>query len=515
MTHSNWLFVFSLVSTFVMVIASIVIEDYSLIFYAFSPLVLAVLARNFDLDKFRKNIISKVNTTVSVMLILAVAILTTKASVNGIYDFSSDSSNTLSSQTVSIVEGLKNQDSKVEFRTYFTDKARQTKFRNLIALFQAVYGNIRVKNFDPVEDSLKAKKDLITKADTFVIEINGKVKKVDRVSEKIIAESLLSLVNWKKKKVYFLVGHGEGLVTNRGKEGYSDLYAELVSNRYIVKSVNLLNGEFSDIPDILIINNPQYELSAHEVEMIGGYIERGMSLVVLSEALKPIGRLNELTSKFGLKFESNYLFLHPKDPRVKLIGQDVAVVDELGKHEINQSITEQSSLTLLFPQSRSINMSVKNRKMFQVFDIASSHQSSFAINRVNNLEDFKKKNTGDLEAGNFILAAVSQGMNGRLSSTDNKLNIADRNVSIAMFGSSKFINNVGIQRGENIDLFMNTISNLLSDQHLAGIRSKDKVEYFLRNTSLRSSIILIFISYIFPVLCSLMLLSIWYRRRVA
>ena len=89
------------------------------------------------------------------------------------------------------------------------------------------------------------------------------------------------------------------------------------------------------------------------MEIIGRYIEKGMSLVVLSEALKPIDRINELSSNFGLKFESNYLFLHPKDPRVKLIGQDVAVVDELGKHEINNSIAEQSSLTLLFPQSRS------------------------------------------------------------------------------------------------------------------------------------------------------------------
>ncbi len=279
--------------------------------------------------------------------------------------------------------------------------------------------------------------------------------------------------------------------------------------------MNLLNGEFSDIPNVLVINNPQYELSAHEVKIIEDYIEKGMSLVILSEALKPIGRLNELSSKFGMRFESNYLFLHPKDPRVKLIGQDVAVVDKLGKHEINHSIAEQSSLTLLFPQSRSINIAEKNRKMFQVSDIASSHQSSFAINRVNNLKDFKKKNTSDLEAGEFILAAVSQGMNGRLSSVKDKLALANRNVSIAMFGSSKFINNVGIQRGENIDLFMNTISHLLSDQHLVGIRSKEKVEYFLRNNSLRSSIVLIFISYLFPVLCSLMLLGVWYRRRVA
>ena len=95
--------------------------------------------------------------------------------------------------------------------------------------------------------------------------------------------------------------------------------------------MNLLNGEFKDIPNVLVINNPQYELLEHEVEIIEDYIEKGMSLVVLSEALKPIDRINELSSNFGLKFESNYLFLHPKDPRVKLIGQDVAVVDELGK----------------------------------------------------------------------------------------------------------------------------------------------------------------------------------------
>ena len=59
-----------------------------------------------------------------------------------------------------------------------------------MALFQNVYGNIRVKNYDPLEDSLKAKKDLITKADTFVMEINGNVKKLDKINEKAIAEGI-------------------------------------------------------------------------------------------------------------------------------------------------------------------------------------------------------------------------------------------------------------------------------------------------------------------------------------
>ena len=157
---------------------------------------------------------------------------------------------------------------------------------------------------------------------------------------------------------------------------------------------------------------------------------------------------------------------------------------------------------------------MKNRKMFQVSKLASSQKTSFAINRVNNVGDFKKKVASDLEAGEYVLAAISQGMNGRLTANGNKLDLVSRNVSIAMFGSSKFVNNIGIQRGENVDLFMNTISYLLSDQHLLGIRSKDKVEFYLRNSSLRSSIILIFISYLFPVLCSLILLGVWYRRKV-
>jgi hypothetical protein len=265
----------------------------------------------------------------------------------------------------------------------------------------------------------------------------------------------------------------------------------------------------------LIINNPQYEISNREIEIIESYVDNGMSLMVLGEALKPISALNKLTKKYGLEFENNYLFLHPKDPRVKLIGQDVSVIDSLSSHEINQSINKQSSLTILFPQTRSISILNKNKKMFQVYEIASSRKSSFAIYNVKNILEFKKKLASDLEAGDFILSAISQGMYGRIASNIKKLDYDQKKVSVAMFGSSKFINNIGIQRGENIDLFMNTIGYLTKDKHLLGVRSKKEVDYFLRNTSLRSSVILMFISYLFPVFCCLLMVLFWYRRKVA
>ena len=200
MRFSNLLFIFSLVFSIAMAVTSLLLEDYSLIYYSLSPMILAVMARNVKLDKFTKELIPKINTMVSIMLILALAIISTKASVNGIYDFSSNSRNTLSSQTVSILEGLKDQDTKIEFRTYFTDKVRQGKFKHIMALFQNVYGNIRVKNYDPLEDSLKAKKDPATKADTCYGN-KWNAKKLDKIHEKAIAEGIGRLIG--RKKVLF------------------------------------------------------------------------------------------------------------------------------------------------------------------------------------------------------------------------------------------------------------------------------------------------------------------------
>ena len=53
--------------------------------------------------------------------------------------------------------------------------------------------------------------------------------------------------------------------------------------------------------------------------------------------------------------------------------------------------------------------------MFRSSAIALSKNASLAINRVRDLDDFKKKDTSDLEAGEYILAAISQGYLSKLA----------------------------------------------------------------------------------------------------
>ena len=262
----------------------------------------------------------------------------------------------------------------------------------------------------------------------------------------------------------------------------------------------------------MVINNPKYDIPKKEIDIISSYLDDGMSLVVLSEALRPVGAINELLKNFGLEFQDNYLFLHPKDPRVKLLGQDVAVVDDLGSHEISQIIKAQSMPTILMPQSRSIKPSIRNKRMFRSSAIALSKNASLAINRVRDLDDFKKKDTSDLEAGEYILAAISQGYLSKLAGKE-PIDLLNQKVGIALFGSSNFVNNIGVQRGENLDLFLNTINYLSQDRTLMGIKSKHRNDYYLNNSSVRSSVVLIILSYVFPFVCPLFLFLRWYRRR--
>ena len=181
----------------------VILENLAVIKYILIGLFFILVVKNFNYNKFKTNIITNANLFLVIAIYLGIAMMSTRPSLNMAFDFTSNQSNTLSGQTTSILNQIKSKNEIINIRSYFTDHKKEKKFRSLINLMRLENSDLRVTYLDPIDNSLEARKDLITKANAVVVQISDRTKKVDNPNEKTISEALLSLLNWKKKKIFF------------------------------------------------------------------------------------------------------------------------------------------------------------------------------------------------------------------------------------------------------------------------------------------------------------------------
>jgi ABC-type uncharacterized transport system involved in gliding motility auxiliary subunit len=156
--------------------------------------------------------------------------------------------------------------------------------------------------------------------------------------------------------------------------------------------------------------------------------------------------------------------------------------------------------------------------------LASSADMNIAITNVQNASDLKQIDESRIKIDEFTVIAASTGMVGgeKLAQvkSDSDKDAADkpksaRELRLALAGSSYFASNIGAQRMENIDMFLNLVSYLLQDEDYISIRAKDIEASELNLVSAGSQFSLMFLSFIYPFVFLAFGVGHWLRRRRA
>ncbi|MBM4251199.1 MAG: hypothetical protein FJ146_04460 [Deltaproteobacteria bacterium] len=448
------------------------------------------------------------------LIIVGVAVLAARPRFNKSVDLSRDKLNTLSDQSVKVVQQIKDTGDYVAVKVFTTDEKVATDLRDTLNLYQAKGAVLKIEFIDPRSNPTAVLAAKITDPNTAIFTYKGQEKRLTAFSEEKVTNALVSVLKNKTKKVYFTKGHGEGALKGSDATGFGQIAAELEGNKDNVEELSLL--ETAKIPedaDLVVIPGPKYEFKEEETRILEDYLKQGGALLVMTDALVPVSSLNKLLEKFGLKYQDDLLILAPNDIRAQMIGQNNAIVSEFDEFSpISKDFSRMSQVQLVFRNTRSLEELKENVNKFKVEMVGKTSKDMIRVKNVKSASDLENLTEDRWETGSFPVIAVSTGKAQApalaTASSDDKATKTDaakgegapktKETRIVATGSVDFAANQGAQLAEHRDMFLNMTNFLLQDEDFISIRPKDPTKSTIQLTSAKSQLVLLFLAFIYP-----------------
>ncbi|MCX6130016.1 MAG: Gldg family protein [Proteobacteria bacterium] len=488
------------------------------------------LRETFRLKGARHGLSQGVSVVLALLLALGVGYLSKRERFNKSFDVTKEGLNTLSAESIKLVEQLKEKKQTVKVLAFFQDENKKSQFRKALALYELKGAPLDVEYIDPQSDPTRAMAENITTADTALFKYGKREARLSTFSEEKISNALVRVLKENEKTVYFLKGHGEADLNSQEAGGYKIAKAELESERFLVKEVNLLEG--ASIPadaDLLVIAGPKYDLQAAELSILQSYLDAAKPLMVLVDALVQTPNLNKLVETVGFRFQDDLLIIRPDDERAKVLGQNNAIITSFDSFSpVTADFSKRGGVVLMTPNTRSLEILTENQRQLKPTGLAKTAQIIVKITNVKTAADLRELNSNRIVAGSFDVFGVASGQIGgdKLASSDpTKTEQADvkaagngktsKELRVFVGGSAQLASNLGAQRAENLDLFLNAVHYLSQDEDFISIRAKDSTKSSLEMTTASSQFLLLFLAYVYPTSFLGAGIFHWMRRRRA
>ncbi len=466
----------------------------------------------------------------AVLLAIGAGYLSKRDRFNKSVDVTKDGLNTLSLESVKLIEQLKEKKASIKVLAFFQDEGKKAQFRKSLALYEMKGGSFEVDYIDPQADPTKAMAENITQADTVLFKLGKQEARLSTFTEEKISNAIVRVMKEKEKTVYFVKGHGEPDLNSQEALGYKSAKEELESERFVVKELNLL--EAAVIPadaDLLVIAGPKYDLQNAELTILQEYLSNARPLMVLVDAMTQVPNLNKLIEAVGFRFEDDLLIIRPDDPRAKMLGQNNAIITDFDTvSPVTAEFVKRGGVALMTPNTRSITILTDNKMQLQPVSLAKSSQIIVKITGVKTESDLKSLDENRIASGTFDVFGVASGKVGgdkvatgegsKGEQSDVKADTQGKSAKelrVFVGGSAQLASNLGAQRAENFDLFLNAVNYLTQDEDFISIRSKDGSKSDLNLTTASSQFLLLFLAYVYPTTFLGAGFFYWMRRRRA
>ncbi|WP_141736508.1 GldG family protein [Oligoflexus tunisiensis] len=466
----------------------------------------------------------------AILLAIGAGYLSRRDRFNKSVDVTAEGVNTLSPESVKLVEQLKERKEPVKVLAFFQDEMKKNQFRKALALYELRGGSFEVEYIDPQMDPTRAMAENITTADTVLFKFGNQEARLTSFTEEKISNALVRVMKEKEKTIYFTQGHGEPDLNSQEAVGYQAAKQELESERFVVKQVNLLEtGKVPEDADLLVIAGPKYDLQPSELTLLEQYLQSAKPLMVLVDAMTPVPNLNKLLETVGFRFRDDLLIIRPGDPRAKMLGQNNAIVTDFDSFSpVTADFVKRGGVALMTPNTRSIEILDENKMQLKPIGLAKSSEIIVRITGVKSEQDLRSLTEDRVAQGTFDVFGVSTGKVGGdkvATSEPNKgaqsdvkadsQGTAAKELRVFVGGSAQLASNLGAQRQENVDLFLNAINYLTQDEDFIAIRAKDGDQSRLELTTASSQFLLLFLAYVYPTSFLGAGVFYWMRRRRA
>lgn len=455
--------------------------------------------------------------TVSVLAALAiiVAINYLSARQNKRWDLTASRQNSLSEQTVKVLQNL---DAPVKFMV-FDRQTEIERFRNRLEEYAYNSSQVTVEYVDPDTRPIVAREYDIQAYGTVVVDYMGRRERVTSDTEQDLTNALIKAISGMERSVYFLQGHGEKDPARMERDGYSAVTEALRRDNYKVEPLVL--AQQNDVPadaTVVVIAGPTSDLLPAEVEALRRYLARAGKLMVLVDPpvnaqAGPLPNVEGLLKEWGIALGSNVVV----DVSGATNEPSIAVAASYPPH----AITETFRTLTVYPLARSVDPIAGGAGGRVAQPVVQTSQRSWAESNLASLTSEPgvemQPESGDTPGPVTIGAAVSAPTQappapaepGATPPAD-----APRPESrLVVFGDSDFATNAygGIQGNPN--LFANTVNWLAQQENLIAIRPKEPDDRRVTMTPREQSFALWASILIVPGIVFAAGIFTWWRRR--
>jgi ABC-type uncharacterized transport system involved in gliding motility auxiliary subunit len=456
----------------------------------------------FEVKLLRSSIHYWFNLIASSLILLAILsfIEVISWNHNKRFDLTPTKRYTLSPFTKNLLQGLTGEVKVV----VFYQRDQQSGFEDLLRQYASASSKFRYEFYNLDRNPGKAKQYGITTDGAAVVEYEGKRKVYPYCTEENITNGIISLVQKRIRRVYFLQGQGEHSPEDTDqRKGYSTIASALAMENYESKTLLLLHQRAVP-PDaaVLVVSGPTQDLTEGELALISDYLKQGgKALFMVDPYTAPT--LVSFLSSYGIILGNDTVV----DQESRIFGGDYLspIIGSYRKHEITRNFEGAT----IMPLVRSVDVKEELNPEVDVKTLARSGPESYAKTDRKMIEeghlDFEKGKDRKGPVPVMTVATIPAAREGSEAAR------------IAVFGGSTFASNLYVNLLGNKDLFLNTVNWLVGEEKLISIRPKEKQVYpfsffFLTDSQMR---IIFWTSVIIqPVLVLFIGLIIYARRRI-
>ena len=411
-------------------------------------------------------------------------------------DITHNASNSLEPASVELLEQLAGP---VNVTVYATERdARpgdiRKAIRDFLSLYQRYKPDIRLVFIDPEKEAGKARAAGIQLNGEMVVEYAGRSEHLTQINEQIFTGTLLRLAHSRDQTVMYLEGHGERKLDGVANHDLGELFgAKLRQNGFRLNSLNLaLAQEVPANVSVLVITHPQLDLMPGETDKLLRYVDRGGNLLWLVDA-EPLRGLESLAEKLDLLLPPGIVI----DPTAA--EMNAPATWSLGASYSPHAVTRNFNLITAFPEARSISWN-ENPEWEHHMLVEVAARGWVSRYPAEGKPHFDKQHD---TPGPAVIAVAMQ------------RNINDREQRIVVVGNGAFLSNSFAGNGGNVDLGVNMVNWLASEEHLITVQPRAARDSSLVLSQTQLTVISAGFLIVVPLLLAGAGGYIWWKRRRA
>ena len=414
------------------------------------------------------------------------------------WDLTEDQTNTLAPETIKTLESLK---APVTADAFYSSQFPIGTTQDLLQNYKlSSNGKFDYQVIDPVQQPLKANQDQVTRDGTIVLRSEGRMEQVSYASEQELTAALIRLANPGKRVVYFLTGHGEHDINGTDVKSYSEVKKALTAKNYTVNTLDLLSKpQVPDDAQAVIVAGPDKPLADTEVAALKAYVDKGGSLVYLTEP-RPVTQFADQPDPLAAYLAQSWGIQIGEDVVIDLDNQQaplVAIGSQLGSHSITDKMY---NVAVVLPVARSVSAGQAPQGI-SLTQLVSTSQNSWGETDYQSIQNQQVT----LDAGKDIPGPVPLAVAGENATTKSR---------VVVIGDSDFASSQYYPAYGNSDFILNSIDWAAEQDNLISLTPKQTTNRFLLLPQQFTMGLILFGSvFLLPGIVLLTGITTWVQRR--